>query len=272
MSTAAGIAASGGNTKAPAITIPGVEMFNHPIRFNRAAAEIHYEIRGSDRIKVWDGVTVDHSQVLITTFESASGVGKSTLASALYDFLFEKSPPGLFQYAPPKQRMHSSSVGMIPQKPNQTKHWVARDIVGSDNLFLSALFEPEFKILDKLGRTMDAFSGGQSARLLMASALHRLLTGTSIANYLLLDEAFEGVDASTVESALEKIARIWSAHTNARHLYLLIITHLNPDVILRNAGLVAGIQRITLEKKAVSFDSSNQRETTIVEVAPYVPA
>ena len=235
---------------------PAVIFFDSTVTFPDRRARISYECDSGSTI-LWSERSLDLSPLVhLTTLEVASGGGKTTLMNLIYGFL-QGAPSGPGVQFLPKSNIRQN-VAHIPQRPNTVRHWKVRNLLPADSPFVACMFEE--KIEDFYGKTLSAFSGGQVARIFVASALHRLERGGSRINYLLLDEAFEGIDAHLLFKSLNGIASVWSHRNPSKHLFILLVTHLEMTSIMKefDASYI-DIDRIILTKHASDF--ADQLET-----------
>ena len=186
----------------------------------------------ADGIDIWEASSKTGECVNFTTLEVASGGGKSTLAQGLFDFLTTlDGGQFLFGVVPPNKpsnRLDDTITSMIPQRPNTVLHWRPRNILPKNSKFLECVFTQKDTISRVYKDRFSKFSGGQAARILVASSLERLLASGARHNFLILDEAFEGVDAEHANKILRRVQACWSDLVKGdRILNILLVSHLD---------------------------------------------
>ena len=146
------------------------------------------------------------------------------------------------------------NVCYIPQKPNNVLHWKLSSLIPNESCYLEAMFDEGIALAGFKNRYLSGFSGGQIARVLVASAIHRLEASGSTGNYLLLDEAFEGLDVDLLSSVLKRLALQWLSRQPGRPLFLLLITHVDVEDVLKSIDRTAiSVNRVMLHKHPSEF-------------------
>jgi ABC-type Mn2+/Zn2+ transport system ATPase subunit len=238
-------------------SIEALTISDSDFRFPNEHGKIEYICQGA--VAFWNRVLVNSSPcVHLTTIEVGSGGGKSTLMNLVHSFLLGR----------PTSEIHlrmggdysRRNVAYIPQKPNNVLHWKIGTLVPNNSRYLACMIEG---LSAKFGQDrLASCSGGQLARILVASALHRLELKVSTSNYLLLDEAFEGLDSKLLAASLNGISQEWSQKHEDMHLFILIVTHL--DVGLLQQALDPAkidLHRVVLERQPSQFYDNGRYET-----------
>jgi len=219
--------------KGATLPIAGIKTHGFEHRFPGTLAGIRYNVEEqycTNGLDIWLSKPDRTDRVDITTLEVQSGGGKSTLADLLHSFL--RSEPFTSTYftwsAPPTQRC---CVAMLPQRPSTVLHWRVRDILPQNSVFGA-------RMLPELGehfhhRRLSELSGGQTARVFLASAFDRIAISRVDIAFLILDEAFEGVDASLGNSLLTSLSEVWNRSPQFPILRVLLITHFAAEEFLK---------------------------------------
>ena len=134
------------------------------------------------------------------------------------------------------------NVAYIPQRHNDVLHWKLKDLLPRNSAYLDKLLNERVPT----NRYLSAFSGGQIARILVASALHRLEAANTELNYLLLDEAFEGISLDLLATSLNGVAETWNSKNSSRFLRALLVTHLDVEQMAPKLSHRIALNRVSL--------------------------
>ena len=246
-----------------------IRLYSSRIEFPGSNVAIEYEVvdgdngqSSSEGIDIWSSDTSFNSGVYISTLEVASGGGKSTLAQALYSYLRNQTKDQLSFAIVPPGGLKKSKVGMIPQRAATILHWMPKNLLPRKSIFLECLFEGQNLESRIFNEHLSRFSGGQAARILVASALERLFHAGQRSNFLILDEAFEGIGAIQANKILKLIKMRWLEFAPNRALSLLIVSHLNANDLI----LELDVNRIALSPKAPVEMRHDGRSLTLTQV------
>src|ERR1044072_5256734 len=193
-----------------AMTIPGVTIHGFDYRFPASLSGIRYMLDSSKSatgLDIWPPREEGSERFDITTLEVQSGGRKSTLARLLHSFLLDEiGTQDFFTWNAP--RLTDAHVGMIPQRISTVLHWRAKDLLPVNSAFAAQIL-PDYAEHKFSGRRLSELSGGQTARIFLASSFDRVAVSGAKVAYLILDEAFEGVDASKANTLLQSVSRLW---------------------------------------------------------------
>ena len=241
--------------------IPGVRFYKSSIAYPTSKFKMTF-ITPASGIDVWVQRIKGAGNVHISSLEVYSGGGKSTLARFLYRFLATGSGAPLSYAFNPPHNKNEHSIAMIPQKVDIVLHWKTKNLFPKNQKFLGAFFD-EKEISQKVKKSyLSNFSGGQTARIFVSSALEKLFESNARLNYLILDEAFEGIDGKFANKILKQLRETWKTVCPKRHLFVLLITHLDPETVSENLD----IRRIFLhpsDSKEVDKDGHGYTEIEI---------
>jgi ABC-type transport system involved in cytochrome bd biosynthesis fused ATPase/permease subunit len=208
------------------------------VEFRNTQTRLSYKVEGKiDGKKEMDIWLPEEAGIHITSLEVGSGGGKSTFAHELVRYLAgEQQNLGLiFSFSnEDRQLINNRAVALIPQKPAFVLHWKISDILPSNSELIPIFFSGQSI---NVNRHMSSLSGGQAARIYACSALETLSQSRALLNYLILDEAFEGVNAAHANNILHGIVDYWRRNSPDRHLFILLISHLEPDQIFCGLSL-----------------------------------
>jgi ABC-type lipoprotein export system ATPase subunit len=223
---------------------PGIRFTESAVEFRSTLTRLSYKVEstrdGKKEIDIWLPVSEDGG-IQITSLEVGSGGGKSTFAHELARYLAgEQQNLGLnFSFSNEDRHLTKRrAVALIPQKPAFVSHWKVSDVLPKNSKLIPKFFTEPMPV----SRYMSSLSGGQAARIYTCSALEMLLQSEALFNYLILDEAFEGINAAHANKILRGIVDYWSSNVLERHLFILLISHLEPDQMF--CGL--SLRRLTL--------------------------
>lgn len=216
------------------MTIPGVKIHSFNYLFSGSLSGISYIVERSystSGLDIWPARADQSPRLDITTLEVQSGGGKSTLARLLHGFLTgDAAVSDFFTWNAPTRGRHD--VAMIPQRTSTVLHWRVKDLLARDSVFARKII-PDFMEQNFASRRLSELSGGQTARIFLASAFDRIASSKADIFYLILDEAFEGVDAKMGNSLLHAITEQWDASKEYPVLRILLITHFDSDEFLK---------------------------------------
>lgn len=214
--------------------LPGVKIHSFDYRFPGSLTGLRYTVSPGfavEGLDVWPPLTSDVCSLDITTLEVQSGGGKSTLARLLYAFLRrDVGAGGAFTWNAPEPK--EAEVSMIPQRTATVLHWRVKDLLPQNSLFAADIL-PDYSQDGFSKRRLSELSGGQTARVFLASTLERISLCRKGIAYLILDEAFEGIDAAMGNQILQAISTRWGATENCPALRVLLISHFDSDQFLR---------------------------------------
>lgn len=214
------------------LIVPGLKMRAFNRTFPPSLAGINYvlpESRAVSGLDIWSGIQ-DPSAPSITTLEVQSGGGKTTLANALFDYLADPvDSTGPFFWD--GSLVPEYEVSMMPQQPSMVLHWKVSDLVPKNSAVLDIMFGGD-DIASFSKRHLSELSGGQRARVLLASSIEHVLISKAKVYFLILDEALEGVDASQANIVMRNLIKFLTDAVEVPHLRLLIINHFDPSTFL----------------------------------------
>lgn len=223
--------------------IPGVRLHASSATFSNGYS-LSYEPdtpRPADGLDIWPATNPTTATVQLSTLEAPSGVGKSTLAANVYALVSGIDPELSVSFSPPI-KPRRLAAGMVPQRASAALHWPAWSLLPKQSDFAKCFFSPE-DIARKIGgQRLSQFSGGQTARLLVCSAIEHLSALRQPVSYLILDESFDGIDAQSANKILHALVAQWSVIGTQRHLFVLLVSHLDMNVM--GSGLA--VRRIAL--------------------------
>lgn len=240
--------------------LPGVRMHPFEVRFS-ATSGIRYNLPADRQtgIDIWEAAP-GNSGPLVTTLEVRSGGGKTTLANCLLTFLSTGDiTTQSFNWTAPLSA--SYAVCMLPQRSSTVLHWRVSDLVPPTSKALVALLGDDSAALAK--KHLSQLSGGQTTRVLLASAIENAAASGLDMFYLLLDEAFEGLDAELANATMRRILDFLKDASKPPAMRILLISHFEANAFLNGVPS----RRIMLTPQTrVEEGSSNDVITSFVEV------
>lgn len=213
--------------------IPGVQLHAFQKLFPSSLSGLAYLLPEAQAtgIDVWPQELLSSSPS-VTTLEVKSGGGKTTLANCLIDFLSNPHTySSCFSWVGIVDLDYE--VSMIPQQPQMIMHWKVSDLLPASSSALETVFPGE-ATNSLYNKRLSQLSGGQRSRVLLASAVERIFASKATTYNLLLDEAFDGIDASLGNEILRGLLRLIGERPGTPHLRVLLISHFDSDIFLED--------------------------------------